>query len=188
MRSRKGRTTGAILSEALIRNIRLRGNKQGVATRELALEFGMAVESIRRILRYETWGWVTDEGPGAEAAEWVEPLPAVIAASQARVFKLAGLGPDGKPLEGASPHEGLISTPPFPAGDSSRAAGYGAKPMPTMAESMAAAARESDEVAARVKATFEAKDAAGNAELAGLLGTGGIQSPMSNEKLKDSHD
>lgn len=160
MKSRKGRITGAILNEELIRNIRLRGNKREVPTRELAVEFGMAVESIRRILRYETWGWVTDEGPGAEAAQWQEPVPHEYVAAPGEVeASLARL---------AAKLGGVLPAAP-------------AKQMSTMEESLAAAARESDEVASRVAATFAAKDAAGDAQLAGLLNPGGIQSTITDE-------
>jgi len=50
------------------------------------------------------------------------------------------------------------------------------KPMPSIKESLAAAARESDEVAARVQTKMAAEAAQENAQLAGLLGPNELQS------------
>lgn len=60
----KGRMTNAKVQEADVRRMR-RLHAAGQATpRQLALEHGLATETVRKILRYETFAWVGEEGPG----------------------------------------------------------------------------------------------------------------------------
>ena len=70
--SREGRTTNASLNEEAVRRIRLM-HRQGESTRVLAKEYGVGVETVRRVLRWETWAWVSEEGSGAEAEDWQHP-------------------------------------------------------------------------------------------------------------------
>lgn len=150
--SPKGRTARADLTEADVRSIRSRA-ALGISTRQLAQEYTVGFETIRRILRWETWRWVSEEGSGAVLPP--PASPAEIEASKARF--LAMIGDQAPPSS-----------------------------MPSMADSLAAAARESDEVAARVAQDFAKKQAEGDAQLAGLLDSGGIQCSIPNvnkEKL-----
>lgn len=60
----KGRATNAKLGEADVRRMR-REHSLGLKTpRQLAQEFGLAAETVRKVLRYETFAWVGEEGPG----------------------------------------------------------------------------------------------------------------------------
>ena len=63
------------MTEFEVRNIRLRWAKhlEGEAptsVRDLAFEHKVGRETIRRILRWETWAWLAEEGPGAPAKDW----------------------------------------------------------------------------------------------------------------------
>lgn len=107
MHSRKGRTTGAVLNEAAVRSMRLRDSKlrelgQALDVRAEARMLGVGPETIRRILRWDTWCWVGEEGPGATAADWQQPASAVaVGASKERFLQLAaaeGLLPEGAGL------------------------------------------------------------------------------------------
>lgn len=96
MRSRKGRITGAVLNEAAVRNMRLRDSKlreagtPGLDVRAEADKFDVGPETIRRILRWDTWRWVGEEGPGADAAAWAQPASEAAAAeSKARFLAMA---------------------------------------------------------------------------------------------------
>ena len=92
--SKEGAKARAKLSEAAVRNIRLRAQTQGASPRDLAREHGVATETIRRILRWETHAYVGEEGPGASQEDWA--AAADIAASLARVRALAGQPKDAQ--------------------------------------------------------------------------------------------
>lgn len=185
--SKKGRIARAELTEAAVRGIRLK-YAQGASVRELVQEYDVGFETIRRIIRWETWRWVSDEGPGGIAA----PSPVVpkelskedMAASLARTLALAGMSLPtdnaGPQVAGVAEREGkpanTVSLDTQPAGPAP------SKPMPSMEESLAAAARESDEVSARVAQDFARKAAAEDSLLAGLSGPNGIQSQMTDTK------
>lgn len=151
-------------SDATVRVIRSRG-AAGEHPRDLAREYLVAPSTIRKLLNGETYTMVAWEGPETSympRAKY-QPAPGEIEASLARLSaKLAGT-PQALPV-------------------STRAAGYGAKPMPTMEESLAAAARESDEIAARVAQDFAGRDAAADAQLAGLLDSNEIPSRIPVDK------
>jgi len=72
---RPAQRTNTRLTEADVRSMRLRHAQGKASTRELSLEYGLATESVRKILRRETWAMVSEEGPGAPAEAWVRPPP-----------------------------------------------------------------------------------------------------------------
>mgnify|MGYP001583013423 CR=1 FL=1 len=80
---------GAILNEDAVRDIRLRA-AQGQAPRNIALHYDMAAETVRRVIRRETWAWVQDEGKmEATLTQPTSPIEqAAITASQARLAAL----------------------------------------------------------------------------------------------------
>jgi len=81
--SKKGRSARAELTEAAVRGIRSKA-ALGASVRQLAEEYDVGFETVRRILRWETWRWVDEEGPGFVAP----PIdPATIAASQERFLE-----------------------------------------------------------------------------------------------------
>lgn len=96
----KGRATNAKLGEADVRRMR-REHSLGLKTpRQLAQEFGLAAETVRKVLRWETFAWVGEEGPGGVAPATLPPAPdgkdyspeAVLARLQAQ-----GLAPASPP-------------------------------------------------------------------------------------------
>ena len=147
--SPKGRTARAAIDEAAVRRIRQLGS-QGQSTRSLADAYGITPEAIRRILRYDTWRWVSEEGPGFVQPE-VNRLAAETAARFAQKF------------------------PELTAGMKAMDAPKIATSVPPMEESLAAAAHESDEVAARVEASAKARALEEASQLAGLLGPNELQ-------------
>jgi len=71
----KGRMTNSKVTEADVRHMR-RVHKAGLrSARELAQDYGMAAESVRKILRWETFTWVGEEGPGGVAPATLPPAP-----------------------------------------------------------------------------------------------------------------
>ena len=102
--SRNSRDTNASLNEAAVRGIRLRA-AQGVSPRELSNAYNVGVETIRRVIRWETWRWVgeleTAEGQPVPLEQVALPKDFDAAASLARVRARAGLEelPQGAGLE-----------------------------------------------------------------------------------------
>lgn len=86
--SKGGRTARAELTEAAVRGIRSKA-ALGASVRKLAQEYDIGFETIRRILRWETWRWVSEEGEGS-VYKPVEVSPEQIAASEARFRRLIG--------------------------------------------------------------------------------------------------
>ena len=82
--SARGRGARAKLSETDARNIRLRASKFHHTPRQMAPEYGVGVETVRRVLRWETFAYLSEVGPGAPAEEW-KPAASDVAASQARL-------------------------------------------------------------------------------------------------------
>lgn len=75
----KNRVNGAAkIDEFSVRRIRA-ASKEGMTAPDLAALFGLAAETVRRIVRRETWAWVEDRPPAA-ADE--------ILASQERMFQM----------------------------------------------------------------------------------------------------
>ena len=91
------RAPRASLTEAAVRSIRRRHTQGEASVKDLAREYGLGAETIRRILRWETWAWVGEAGPGAPAEAWA-PRPEDLAASQARLLALASGAPTGAGL------------------------------------------------------------------------------------------
>ena len=80
----QGRRVNANLSDDEVRLCR-RLHREGKATpRQLADRFNMAAESMRKCLRWETYGWVSENGP--EPVQRAEPTEAEIQASKDRFF------------------------------------------------------------------------------------------------------
>lgn len=98
----KGRMTNAKVQEADVRRMRRLHVAGQASPRQLALEYGLATETVRKILRYETFAWVGEEGPGG-----VEParLPATAEPDPARF--LARLQAEGLAVGDAPTGEGL---------------------------------------------------------------------------------
>lgn len=94
--SPQGRGARGKVDEAAVRRIRQLAG-QGQSTRALADAYGLTPEAVRRIVRWDTWRWVSEEGAG-----FVQPVadPEDIAASQERL--LASLA-----AEGITPSPGL---------------------------------------------------------------------------------
>ena len=89
--------TNASLSEAEVRSIRLRARTERASVRLLAQEYGVGAETIRRVLRWETWAWVSEEGPGATPQEHAAAEQAAAKASLERLH--AALDAARKPDE-----------------------------------------------------------------------------------------
>ena len=89
--SPRGRTARATLSEADARQIRFRAKMKGATSRELAADYKVGMETIRRVLRWETFAWVGEEGPGATAEEWEKAMPPLIIPSPEDFFARHGL-------------------------------------------------------------------------------------------------
>lgn len=85
--------TNSSLTEVDVRAMRLQHALGQASPKQLAAAYKVAVETVRKILRWETWGWVSEEGPGATHEQWAGGKPALtddaIAASKARF--MAGL-------------------------------------------------------------------------------------------------
>lgn len=101
------RTAGAILSEREVAVIK-RKLLDGMTPRELSHIYLVATETIRRIAREETWGWVTPAAEGMDALPEGEELPPIseelkakAAASQAAF--LAKMQGAGKPIPFGAP-------------------------------------------------------------------------------------
>jgi len=82
MKPLAGKTGNSNLSEHDVRQIRRAGKK--TPTRQLAEAYGIGVETVRKILRRETWQWVTD-------AMEEDVLERKAKESEARMMKLYGL-------------------------------------------------------------------------------------------------
>ena len=78
------RAPRALLTEADVR--RIRRLAPTTPTRQLADDFGIGLETVRRIVRWDTWRWVSeDEAPARELSL------AEIEASKARFLEKMGL-------------------------------------------------------------------------------------------------
>ncbi len=147
----------AKLTDSDVRAIRLRGRSEH--PRALAREYNVAPDTIRKVLRWDTYANVSEEGPGATIEDWNAPAdPGAVAASLARLQ--AKLGPSAQ-SSGA---------------------------MPSMEASLAAAAKESDEVAARLAKQVDEVIAREDSLLAGLLDPNGIQSTITPAQSGTSTD
>jgi hypothetical protein len=82
MKPLAGKTGNSSLSEHDVRMIRQAGKK--TPTRQLAEAYGIGVETVRKILRRETWQWVKD-------AMEEDVLEKQAKESEARMAKLYGL-------------------------------------------------------------------------------------------------
>lgn len=72
----KGRMTNAKVTEADVQRMR-RLHAAGTHTaRQLAFEYKLAAETVRKILRWETFAWVGEEGPGGTPPAGLPPQPA----------------------------------------------------------------------------------------------------------------
>ena len=80
--SKKGRTTGAVLDEQAVRNIRSLYAQRRLYVKEQADLYGVTSETIRRIARWETWKHVAEE-------DWA--TPEILEASLKKTRELAGL-------------------------------------------------------------------------------------------------
>lgn len=96
---KQGRANGAaVLTEAQVRVIRQKSVEEGMSAPQLARIYRVSAETIRRILRGETWNWLDDEPRAIQQRVEDTPLPestpetrAAAAASFARLqAKLAG--------------------------------------------------------------------------------------------------
>lgn len=95
------------LNEAIVRRMRLQA-QQGRTARELADEHDCGVETVRRILRWETWRKVSEVGPGASETEWAAlSKPEAVAESQARLLASLAGEPSGVGLARLQ-HEGAV--------------------------------------------------------------------------------
>lgn len=89
--SKQGRTTRAKVTELEVRRMR-REAEAGTSARDLARRFGLSTETVRRILRWETWAWVSEEDDGSQPpAPYAQPSEVELAASLARVLEKAGM-------------------------------------------------------------------------------------------------
>jgi len=112
--SPQGRAARASLTEADVRRIRQLG-AEGVPTRKLADTYSMTPEAIRRILRWETWRWVSEEGAGFEARALPPDQAALLEEFMKPKPQLAGqLNPNGIqstiPNESGKPTDGGTGT------------------------------------------------------------------------------
>ena len=71
----KGRMTNAKVQEADVRRMRRLHMAGQASAKQLALEYGLATETVRKILRYETFAWVGEEGPGGVEPARLPSLP-----------------------------------------------------------------------------------------------------------------
>ncbi len=94
--SRNGRTTNASLTEKDVRFIRSSFERGDFTARELARKYGVGTESIRRIIRWDTWTWVSEEGEGYVAPKKIEFSPEEIKASQERFLRMLERGEGGE--------------------------------------------------------------------------------------------
>ena len=85
------RTSNALVTEALVRNIRKLA-AEGQPTRNIADAYGLAVETVRKIIRRDSWKWVSEvvdwDKAGAMPVQSNPTLDAEIAASAQRMQKL----------------------------------------------------------------------------------------------------
>ena len=70
----KTRKANASLSEDEVRLIRRLGDSGEQTPRELAAFFSVGLETIRRILRRDTWSWLSQEPLSASADKDLEEL------------------------------------------------------------------------------------------------------------------
>lgn len=98
----KGRTGRALVTEAAVRRMRFRHSYEGATAQELAAEYDIGLDACRKILKWQSWRWVSEAGPGATEAEHLaaasvpqrksgQALEDEIAASQARLLAKAGV-------------------------------------------------------------------------------------------------
>ena len=73
--SRASRTSRAVLNEAAVRRLRLLFAQGTLNVKEQAELYNVGRETIRRIARWETLRWVSEEGEGATREDWVRSTP-----------------------------------------------------------------------------------------------------------------
>lgn len=78
----------AKFTDAEVRDLRQRASREGVDVREEADRFGVAPETVRKILRGDTFRWVPLVTQEEKAAAAREDLAAQAVESQARMAKL----------------------------------------------------------------------------------------------------
>lgn len=88
----------AKLDADLVRHIRRVLRDKETTVREVAEVHQLAVETVRRIVRRETWGWVTDALPLPPVAVLKEEA----AASLQRVMQMAGKGEEFQQMQSAA--------------------------------------------------------------------------------------
>lgn len=67
------RKAAGVLTELEVGRIKKRGIERDVSAKELAGVYGVAVETIRKIWRGESWGWVEVEGGEENGLQRVSP-------------------------------------------------------------------------------------------------------------------
>lgn len=83
----KQRTSGAILTEQEVARIKMNAGK-GMTAREMAQAYGVALDTIRKILRGDSWVWVKAEEEGMPLPEETPEMVRDIEASQARLLAM----------------------------------------------------------------------------------------------------
>ena len=99
--SKGGRSARGLVNESIVRRIRQLA-AQGSSTRSLADAYGLTPEAVRKIIRWDSWRWVSEEEPPPQATQ-PEPSAEVIAASLQRVLELTGMKPASAPAVSPEP-------------------------------------------------------------------------------------
>ena len=87
--NRKDRTGRAVVDEEAVRSMRFRHTYKGATVQQLADEYGLGLDACRKILKWKSWRWVSEVGPGAPAENFSHSASeAEIAASEERVKRL----------------------------------------------------------------------------------------------------
>lgn len=81
---KRQRTAAAVLTEQEVARVK-RNILRGMSLRELAQAYGVALDTIRRIARGDSWSWVEAEGEMPKADH--SPVPAKMQAEAARSFE-----------------------------------------------------------------------------------------------------
>ena len=102
------RTAGAVLTEQEVARIKLNIKQGGIPLREIAQAYGVALDTIRRIARGDSWAWVLAEDEQAIMPGATAESKQAAAESQARL--MARLQAEGLPIPTPpTPGEGLVS-------------------------------------------------------------------------------
>lgn len=73
---KQGKANGAaVLTEAEVRVIRKMAREEGMSAPELARIYRVSAETIRRILRGETWNWLDEEPRERALPDYEVPIP-----------------------------------------------------------------------------------------------------------------